>query len=199
MNKSDFLVALSFKLKGLPEEDIEERIAFYSEMIDDRIEEGATEAEAVADIGSPEEIARQTIEEYPLARLVKKKMKPKRRLRAWETVLLVLGSPVWLPLLISVFAVVLALYVVLWTAIICLWATFASFVGAAFGGIASGIIFIIEGNVLSGAAMIGAGIFLAGLAIFVFFGCRAATKGIILLTKKLALSIKNCFIGGRKS
>ena len=198
MNKNDFLAKLCLGLLGLPEEDIEERIAFYGEMIDDRIEEGATEAEAVSDIGSPEEIARQTIEEYPLARLVKKKMKPKRRLRAWETVLLVLGSPVWLPLLISVFAVVLVLYVVLWTVGICLWAVFASFVGAAFGGIASGIIFIIEGNVLSGAAMIGAGIFLAGLAIFVFFGCRAATKGIILLTKKLARSIKNCFIRGRK-
>ena len=198
MNKNDFLAKLCLGLLGLPEEDIEERIAFYGEMIDDRIEEGATEAEAVADIGSPEEIARQTIEEYPLARLVKKKMKPKRRLCAWEIVLLVLGSPVWLPLLISAFAVVFALYVVLWAVIICLWATFASFVGAASGGIASGIIFIIEGNVLSGAAMIGAGIFLAGLAIFVFFGCRAATKGIILLTKKLARSIKNCFIRGRK-
>ena len=42
--------------------------------------------------------------------------------------------------------------------------------------------------------MIGAGIVCAGLSIFMFYGCKAATKGILVLTKKLAVWIKNCFI-----
>ena len=48
MNKQEFLDELRKGLCGLPSEDIEERINFYSEMIDDRMEEGLTEEESVA-------------------------------------------------------------------------------------------------------------------------------------------------------
>ena len=50
MNKQEFLSRLRKQLKGL--EDKEERITFYSEMIDDRMEEGLSEEEAVAAVGS---------------------------------------------------------------------------------------------------------------------------------------------------
>ena len=40
MCKQDFLNALEAKLSGLPKKDIEERLNFYEEIIDDRIEEG---------------------------------------------------------------------------------------------------------------------------------------------------------------
>ena len=59
MRKQDFLSALKTSLLGLPKQDVEEHLNFYSEMIDDRMEEGRTEEEAVADIGSVEEIATQ--------------------------------------------------------------------------------------------------------------------------------------------
>ncbi len=195
MNKREFLERLEKGLTGLPEDDLRERLDFYSEMIDDRIEEGLLEEEAVKEIGSPEEIAWQIIADYPLGKLVKKKMKPKRKLGAWEVVLLVLGSPIWLSLLIAALAIILSLYVSLWSIIVSLWAVFASFVGTFVGGVASGIVFIVVGNALTGFAMIGAGLLLAGLSIFSFFGCRAATKGIILLTKKIAIGIKNLIIG----
>ena len=39
MNKEEFLNALRSALAGLPQEDIEERLAFYSESIDDRVED----------------------------------------------------------------------------------------------------------------------------------------------------------------
>ena len=50
MNKEKFLDALRRRLSGLPQEDIDERIAFYEEMIDDRMEEGLSEEEATATI-----------------------------------------------------------------------------------------------------------------------------------------------------
>ncbi len=59
MNKSEFISALEQKLKGLPREDVEQSIAFYEEMIQDRMEEGLSEEEATAAIGSVEEIAAQ--------------------------------------------------------------------------------------------------------------------------------------------
>ena len=47
MQKQAFLDALRSQLAGLPEAEINERLNFYSEMIDDRMEEGLTEEEAV--------------------------------------------------------------------------------------------------------------------------------------------------------
>ena len=38
MNKSEFLEELRKGLAGLPKDDVEERLTFYGEMIDDRIE-----------------------------------------------------------------------------------------------------------------------------------------------------------------
>ena len=48
MRKQEFLSALKRSMKGLPKSEIDERISFYSEMIDDRVEEGFSEEEAVA-------------------------------------------------------------------------------------------------------------------------------------------------------
>ena len=47
MNKELFLSSLRESLDGLSGEDIAERLAFYSEAIDDRMEDGLTEEEAV--------------------------------------------------------------------------------------------------------------------------------------------------------
>ena len=64
----------------------------------------------------------------------------------------------------------------------------------AFGVALAGIILTCSSNVLPGTAMIGAGIVCAGVSVFTFLGCRAATKAIVLLTNKLELWIKNRFI-----
>lgn len=194
MNKQEFIAQLRKGLSGLPQEDIEERVAFYSEMIDDRMEEGLSEEEAVCEIGSVDTIISQIVADTPITKLVKEKIKPKKRLNACEIVLLVLGSPIWLSLLIAAVAVILSLYVSLWSVIVSLWAVFAAFIGCVLGGIAAGIGFAIGGNGLTGVAMIGAGIVCAGLSIFLFYVCKAATKGTLLLTKKMALGMKNGFV-----
>ena len=50
MCKKEFLDKLSKELAHLSKSEREERLAFYSEMIDDRIEEGLDEADAVASV-----------------------------------------------------------------------------------------------------------------------------------------------------
>lgn len=193
MNKQEFIIRLREKLFGLPAQEMEERLAFFGEMIDDRIEEGLSEEEAVSAVGTVDEIVEQIIADVPLTRLVKEKIKPKRALRAWEIVLLVLGSPIWLSLLIAAFAVVLALYAVLWSLIVSVWAVFGALVGCTIGGLVSGIVLITTGKLWIGLVMIAAALLCAGLAIFAFFGCLLATKGMAVLTKKIAIGIKNCF------
>lgn len=194
MNKQEFLDKLMARLQGLPKQEVEDRISFYIEMIDDRTEDGLTEEEAVSQLGSVDEIAAQIIADIPLTKIAKEKIKPKRRLRAWEITLLVLGSPIWLSLAVAAVAVIISLYAVLWSMVISLWAVFASIIACAPFGVIAGVIFICIGNVHTGVAMIGAGLVCAGLSIFMFFGCKATTKGILRLTKKIALGIKKCFV-----
>lgn len=181
MTKLAFLALLRDKLSGLPRNDVEERLNFYGEMIDDRMEEGLSEEDAVAAVGTVENIAAQITSEIPTA----KEKKPKRRMKAWEIVLLAVGSPVWLSLLIGAVAVGVSLYASMWAVIISLWAVFGSLIGCAAAGIVAGIGFAVGGFGLSGAVMIGAGLVCAGLAIFLFCGCKAISKGAVLFTKKI--------------
>lgn len=194
MKKREFLMELQNQLSGLPWEEVKERLDFYSEMIDDRMEEGVSEKEAVARIGSVDEIASQILAEIPLAKLIKEKMKPNRRFKTWEIVLLAVGSPIWLSLLLSAFAVLISLYAVLWSGVISAWAVFVSSAACVLWGIVGGIVVAILQNGWSGLATIGMGIFCAGLTIFLFYGCKAATKGMVWLTKKMVLGTKRCFV-----
>lgn len=59
MRKEEFLTALRAELTGLSPEGVEKLVEFCSEMIDDRMEDGLTEEEAVAAAGSLDELIQQ--------------------------------------------------------------------------------------------------------------------------------------------
>ncbi len=173
MTKLEFIFELKDKLSKLPKKELQERLNFYSEMIEDRMEEGLSEEAAVAAVGATNEIAAQIIAETP-------KQKAKTKFKIEKIMLLGLGFPVWFPLLVAAFGVIFAIY-------ISLWAVFAAFVGCAVGGVISAVIFAVNGNTPTGIAMLGAALICAGLAIFIFFGCKLITKGMLVLTKKIFL------------
>ena len=193
MNQEKFISQLRAKLSGLPQKDVEDRLSFYAEMIDDRMEDGLSEEDAICEIGSVEEIYAQILSEIPLSKIVKEQVRPKRKFKAWEIVLLALGSPIWLSLLIAAFAVIFSLYAVIWSVIVSLWAIFAAL--AACGGVGTvfGLSYVFTGYTVAGSFLISAALLSAGLSIFMFFGCLAATKGTIQLTKNIVLMIKNSF------
>lgn len=193
MNKAEFLSALQAHLVGLPEEEWRERVDFYREMIEDRMEDGLAEEEAVAAVGDLEQIAEQILAETPLMKLAKQRIKPKRRMKAWEIVLLVLGFPVWGALLIAAVAVLLALYSALWAVLISLWAVFASVLASGVAVFAAGV-GLLWLNAFAGLSMLGAGLIFMGLSVFFFFGCRLAVKGTLLLTRGMGLGLKRCFM-----
>lgn len=193
MTKISFILTLHEKLSDLPQKDVDERLGFYCEMIEDRMEDGLSEEDAVAAIGSIEEIATQIRADILPDNQVVRPVNGKRKWKAWEIVLLAVGSPVWVSLLIAAFAVVFALYVALWAVVISLWAVFAAFVGCAVGGFAGGIILACNSNVPIGLALVGAALVCAGLSILLFFGCKAASKGTVLLAKKMYQGIRKCF------
>lgn len=199
MNKTKFILTLSERLNGLPLEEWEDCMNFYLEAIDDRMEEGLSEEEAVAALGSIDDIVTEILGSVPLTRIVAKKIKPRRRLSAWEIVLIAVGSPIWISLLAAAFAVVISVYASLWAVIISLWAAEGSFIASSLGGIGAGIARLALGNVAEGLFLLGAGVLLIGLSILFFYGCKLATKGIVLATKKLAIGIKKLFIRKEKT
>lgn len=199
MHKQEFLHALREKLSGFPQADIEERLTFYGEMIDDRIEEGISEEEAVNAIGPVDEVVSQILAETPLTRIVKEKIKPKRKMRTWEIVLLILGFPLWFPLLIAAAAVLLSLYVVLWSLLISLWAIEVGLWVAALGMLVGAVGLFITRQTVPAFGALGIALILAGLSIPLFLACTAASKGVVKLTKKIAVWLKSLFVGKERT
>ncbi len=166
MNKREFLKRLRKKLSVLPKRDAGERLSFYSEMIDDRMEEGLSEEEAISEIGSVDEVVSQIIAENHLAKCGGEKAELKRKLTAWEITLIVLGFPVWFPLAVAAGAVIISVYAVIWSVIAVIWAVEIPF-------------FI-----------------LSFISKYLFIFCKKATECTALFTKYSVSGVSKLFTGG---
>lgn len=158
MDKNTFLTQLQKRLKGLPEEDLQRTLDYYREMIEDRMEEGLSEEEAVANIGSVEQIAEPLLPKTH-----------KRKLTAWEIVLLILGFPLWFPLLVAAAAVVIAL-------VVSIYAVDISLAACCAGGILCAVVYLVQLHWTGAAFLFGAGLLCGGLAILCFMGSNALMK-----------------------
>ena len=196
MNKTEFTEQLQLSLKGLSELDIKRSVDYYEEMIEDRIEDGMAEEEAVSAMGSIDEIKAKILEETPIAKIVKEKMRPKRALRAWEIVLLVLGAPVWIPVTAALLICCLVIFLCFWIIILWLYATDLAIFASGFGFIIGA--FIQQNGFNTGLFFAGGGIALVGAAILLFFGFTEIAKGMFWVSKKIVLGIKKLFVGGKQ-
>ncbi|MBQ9513976.1 MAG: DUF1700 domain-containing protein [Clostridia bacterium] len=193
MGKQEFIKELKGRLKGISDKDLNERISFYSEMIDDLMENGKTEEEAVSELGSIDEIVKQVISETPLLSVVKEKIRPKKTMSTAEKILIVLGFPVWFPLLITVLALAFTFYVLLWVGVIVVYSVEISFIGVAFAGVVGFFAYLFGGelNLIS----IGAGLIGLGLSVPFYYVCAYLTKGTLKVSRSIALKIKTRFMG----
>lgn len=201
MKRVEFLKELKARLWALPEADIQCSLDYYSEMIDDRMEDGLGEDEAVAAVGDLEEIVAQILQETPRPPVVvepAKKAKPtKDNTKLWLILLLILGSPVWIPLAASAAATVLSVYVSLWTVVIVLYVVAVALVAAAIGCII-GCFFMI-GKFGAILVAVGAALVCAGLGILLFMLGNLAAKGMVALTKLAWQGVQSCFKGKERS
>ena len=87
------------------------------------------EEEAVAALGSIEDIAEQILYDLPLGVLVKSKIKNKKEKNgnpALIIVLAILGFPIWFPLMITVLAAIFSVYIIIWSLILAVFAVVAA-------------------------------------------------------------------------
>ena len=193
MTKADFLRLLERALMQLSEEERRKNLEYYSELLDDMMEEGMTEAEATAKLGSPNQIAQSILQEMPLGKLVSTRMKPKSGWTPLAIVLAVVGSPVWVPLLLAGVAVMLAVFVSIWALG---FAAVAVVLALAVAVVAAPII-AIRTAVLTlplGLMLLGAGLVLLGLCVMGGLMAVELCKLLWQLTVWLAHKIKGLFI-----
>ena len=190
MTKLEFILALNEKLSAYPKAEVQQRLSFYSEMIEDRMEDGLSEEEAVAAVGDVERIAAEIAAELTPEEAPKPPKPAPREWKTWVIVLLIVGSPVWFSLAVGAGAAVLSLYASVWAVIISLWAVFGALVTCGVCGIACGIGFAFGGYIFPGLAVVAAALVCAGLSILAFFGCKAVTDLTVTLTKRLFMRKK---------
>lgn len=183
MNKQTFNQTLRQYLSSLPEADIDKSLTYFNEMIDDRLDEGMSEEEAVADLGDVRLIADSILaEERTLIDQVKRQFLPKEGLLSWQKILLILGAPLWLSIVLAVIAFCFALFLLY----LAFWMVSGAFV-------LSGILVVVFslfkllGNIYEGLLSAGLGFCFLG------FGCL-----LLFTMTRFHPRVRNLFLTLRK-
>ena len=190
MSKAEFMRLLRWRLAQLPQSEIEKQVSYYDEMFSDMMEDGMSEEEAAARLGDPEKIAEEVLRDMPMSELVRSRVRPSGGWTTLSIILVVLGSPVWLPLLIAAAAVVLVIFAALWAAVLGVFAVVVvivvgavSMVGAALFGYLSmpwGLLLGLAFIAIGAATLIGLG----AVALF-----KLIIKASVSLWNKIKLSL----------
>lgn len=192
MTREIFFNELRGKLKGLPKDDIETRIAFYDEMINDLMDEGLSENDAINKIGPVDKIVDEIALDTSLTKLVKERIRPKRKMSAMEIVLLIVGFPLWFPLLLTAFILTLVGYLLIWVLVLVMYVIEFSLGAVVLSGIVVFAMTLFE-EALNYVA-IGSAIFACGAILLTFPLAKLVTKLTINLSRNIVLGIKRKFV-----
>ncbi len=179
MSKAEYIKAVELALAKAPKNDREKILDYCMEMIDDRMEEGMTEEDAIADMGLPQMMAEQLLAET----MSKEEKQPRRKLRVWEIVLLILGSPIWLSMLLSLFAVLLSCFLMLWVMVAVCYILVLSLAVVFLAGLVGSVLFWVQGQAAQGFVLLGSGLICGGIAVFLLLGSNYFTLGACKLSK----------------
>lgn len=195
MNKNEYLTKLTSLLQGIDKKERDKAISFYSEMIDDFIEDGLTEYEAVEKVGKPGDIAEQIITE-DLNRPEKTMTKGKK---IWMRVLLILGSPLWVMLLLAAGMLLLAGCLLLFTGLVVIWlipicvgiAGVSCLILATISVLGSFVIMV--QNLPLGIIQLGVGLFATGGFALLFIATAKLGRFFAAVTKQ-AMNLTNIYV-----
>lgn len=136
MNKAYFLDSLEQNLGSLSREERFKFISYYDEIIEDYIEDGYSEKDAVKKVGDPLIVAQNILKE-PREKKVKVLSKSGKIFIGF---LIILGFPLWGSLLLTGILLILSGYIIIWClpfttgtfAVAGLYASLVSIIGSPF-------------------------------------------------------------------
>lgn len=192
MTKLEFLDSLKARLASLPQSEIYRLMGYYAEMIDDRIESGMSEAEAVAALGPMDSIIESIMYDMSIPKLMRAKVKESKNKvgnRAIWIILVIVTFPFWLPALMAFFGVVFGLFMAIWGIILALFAVVASLGISGVACVAGGAVLLFVRSVPAALCSMGAGFVLIGITMFLIkpitYIAKWLGKGIAALARRV--------------
>ncbi len=166
MTKVEFLDKLKSKLGHMPYSEVEKIINYYTELIDDKIEDNLEEKDVIKSLGSIDKIVKDIENDNDTINVVSKRVKnvyDNSDKKVLWMLLLVFGFPIW----ISILAVLGSLYLTVLILFLTLFIILISF-------LISGIVMIFSGfsfsviNMYTSILSFGLGFVFIGLSFLLF-------------------------------
>ena len=111
MNKKQFCTLLENELRiYLSSEEVYKTLNFFKEMIDDRVDEGLSEEQAVSQLGNIDDIVGQILDEHNIKKRQKKlvwRFIPQKTPSAANIIIAILLFPIW----ITIFSLVASFFI----------------------------------------------------------------------------------------
>lgn len=188
MTRTEYLAKLEHYLKRLPQADYQEAMDYFTEYFDEAGPEN--EAQVIAELGSPKEAASDLINRLLDEKIVDDTKTPRKTTRTvWIAILAILGTPLSLPLVFILFALLITILAVGFAVVITVL-----MLGAAF--LTSGLYMLYDSwsylSISTSTTTLGLGIGLLsiGLSILAIMAAVSIAKlsgqGIIALAKHTA-------------
>lgn len=208
MTTDAFLAALTHRLGYLPYGEVKKTVDFYREAIADRMEDGMTEAEAVAAVGSIDDVVREIEMNLPLSTVVKTRVDDARErarekketegggTRAFKILFLLLTCPIWGSLLIAGIAVALGLLVALFSIVFALVVTAVALIAS---GLAIAVAaFIVPYPGLAPRLMLsGTGLLITALGCVLVFAAMITEKAVSGSLRFTGRTVKKAILRGK--
>ena len=179
MTKQEFLGKIQNGIKGVPKKDIDKHLQYYSEMIDDRIEDGMDEADAVSAAGDVDAIVKDILQEKSDNHFAKKIKGLFSENKGFSCIKPVLKTSLcWV---CKAFVVV-----VLSLAIIGLYVASVSLGGAGLMGLGASTVLLLKGVAwVQSLVMLGASLLSMGISVLLFILANCCVKASIKLLKRV--------------
>lgn len=171
MNKSKYLKKLYRKLYFFGKQERQSIVDYYSEIIDDAVENGKNEELAVAELEPPEVIAskyrKQRKEEW---------VNSGKKIPTWFWIALIVGSPLWIGLFAGVIGIIVGIA--------------CAILGICVGFVVGGLCSVVYGLIVLFTDF-GLGLLELGSGIFIFALGLLIVVGVVTLCKKIIVKIKS--------
>lgn len=166
MNKKQFCTFLENELRlYLSSKEVYKTLNFFKEMIDDRVDEGLSEEEAVSQLGNIDDIVGQILDEHNITKRQKKlvwRFIPQKTPSASNIIIVILLFPIW----ITIFSLVASFFIAFMSLIFSLVVSVIAFF---VGGIALILIalfyLIYEKNIAYYLDILGFGFIITGIGL----------------------------------
>ncbi len=197
MSKEEFLSTLKTELEKQNLGNVENMLQFYDEMICDRMEEGMTEEEATASLGSIQDIVKEVVWEKPVTTLVKERVQQSKAKAdrngkgvIW-IVLAVLGFPIWLPLAAVIAVCFIVICLLYWVIVLTIALVLLAFPLTSLAGLVGALGAMIGYGPFSTMMIcLGAAMVLGSLSFLLFRPCLLFFKGTGKVFAKMLVGLK---------